>query len=105
MYKRFISAFQMLNILFQALYCLVLPMGIGALISFLLTKFLCAPKWIWAILLTLGVFSGLYSMVKYLLSATRALENLDRGRDERKNEEKERELRRERWKSFGESDE
>jgi len=100
MYKKFISAFQMLNILFQALYCLVLPIGIGALFSFLVTKFLNAPKWIWAILLTLGVFSGLYSMIKYILSATRALENLDRGRDRRTDLEREREERRERWKDF-----
>ena len=99
MYKRFISAFQMLNILFQSLYCLVLPIGIGALISFL-----NAPKWIWAIFIILGVFSGLYSMVKYILIATRALENLDKGRNERTDAEKERQQRRERWKNAGQDE-
>jgi hypothetical protein len=99
MYKKFISAFQMLNILFQAIYCLALPIGIGALISFLVTKFLGAPRWTWAILITLGVFSGLYSMIKYVLIATKALENLDRGRDDRENAERERAERRERWKN------
>lgn len=104
MYKKFISAFQMLNILFQSLYCLVLPMGIGALVAFLLTRFLGAPKWVWAIFLTLGALSGLYSMIKYILIATRALEALDRGRDSRSNAVREREERRERWKK-GEQDE
>jgi F0F1-type ATP synthase assembly protein I len=99
MYKKFISAFQMLNILFQAIYCLAFPMGLGALISFLVTKFLGAPKWIWAILLSLGAFMGLYSMIKYTLAATKALENLDKNRDEREIAERERNERRERWKN------
>ena len=104
MYKKFISAFQMLNILFQSLYCLALPMAIGAVISFLITRFLGAPKWVWAIFLTFGAISGLYSMIKYALIATKALEALDRGRDNRSNAEREREERRERWKK-GEQDE
>jgi F0F1-type ATP synthase assembly protein I len=104
MYKRFISAFQMLNILFQSLYCLVLPVGIGALVSYLLTKFASAPKWIWAIFITLGVFSGLYSMVKYILIATKALENLDKGRNERSDVERARQERRERWKNAGQDE-
>ena len=104
MYKRFISAFQMLNILFQSLYCLVLPMGIGALVAFLLTRFLGAPKWVWAIFITLGVFSGLYSMVKYVLIATKALENLDKGRNERSDAERARQERRERWKNAGQDE-
>lgn len=76
MYKKFISAFQMLNILMQSLYSLAFPIAIAALISFLLTKYASAPKWIWVILLLLGTFTGLYSMVKYILSATKGLERM-----------------------------
>jgi hypothetical protein len=97
MYKRFISAFQMLNILFQSLYSLALPIGFGALISFLLTKYLSAPRWIWAIFITLGVFSGLYSMVKFILTATSALEKLDHEREARDAAEKEKLERQKKW--------
>lgn len=76
MYKRILSAFQLLNLLFQALYSLAFPIGVGALISFLLTKYASLPKWIFAIFLTLGTFIGLYSMVKYILSATEQMERV-----------------------------
>ena len=51
-----------------------------------------------------GVFSGLYSMVKYILIATKALENLDKGRNERTDAENERQKRRERWKNAGQDE-
>ena len=78
MYKLFLNAFRLLNLLFQALYSLGFPIGVGALISFLLTKYTSAPKWIWAILLTLGTFAGLFSMVKFILSATEAMKRLEK---------------------------
>ncbi len=82
MYKKFINALELLNILFQALYSLVLPIGIGVLFSFLTTRYLGAPKWIWAVLLTVGTLIGLYCMVKYLLSALSGLERLEKQREE-----------------------
>lgn len=81
-YRKFISAFQMLNILFQALYSLVLPIGIGALVSFLLTRYASAPKWIWVVLLVIGTFAGLYSMIKFILTATAGLERMEKQRNE-----------------------
>ena len=60
MHKKILNALELLNMLFQALYTLALPIGIGALASFLLTKYANAPSFVWAILLTLGVFIGLY---------------------------------------------
>lgn len=68
----------MLNLLWQALYSMALPIGIGALASFLLTKYASAPTWIWAILLTFGTIVGLYSMVKYILSAIASLERMEK---------------------------
>ena len=78
MYKKFISALRLLNVLMQALYSLALPIGIGGLASFLLTKHAGAPKWIWAVLITLGTFTGLYSMIKYVLTATAGLDRLEK---------------------------
>ena len=82
MYKKFISAFQMLNILLQSIYSLGFPIGVGALTSFLLVKYAHAPQWIWAILLVVGTFAGLYSMVKYVLSAIKNIELIERQRKE-----------------------
>ncbi len=77
MHKKFISAFKTLNLLFQALYTLLFPVGIATLASFLLTKYASCPKWIWAVLITLGMFSGLYSMIKYLLSTIKSYERAE----------------------------
>ena len=82
MYRKIMNALQMLNILMQSLYTLLLPIGIGALLSFLLTRYASAPKWIWAILLTVGTLMGLYSMVKYLLTAIAGQERFQKQREE-----------------------
>lgn len=98
MYKKFIAAFKLLNVLFQAIYSLVLPIGIGALISFLLTKYASWPKWIWAVLMLLGTFSGLYSMIKFILSATANIDRMEKqsladSEAKKRKEEKQSELR------------
>ena len=82
MHKRLISAIHMLNIVFQALYTLILPVGIGALASFLLTKYHIVDRWIWALLLTLGFIVGLISMIKYTLTATKNLQLLEKQQEE-----------------------
>ena len=74
MHKKIFDALTMLNLLGQALYSLALPIGIGALLSYLLTEYASAPDWIWAILLTLGTLTGLYSMIRYILSSLSAME-------------------------------
>jgi F0F1-type ATP synthase assembly protein I len=83
-----VSALYVLNIVFQGFYTLALPIGIGALASYLLVKFANAPGWIWAVLLTLGTFCGLFSMIKYLITAMNNLERLEKERDERKTVDK-----------------
>ena len=93
MYKRLISAMYVLNIVFQAFYTLALPIGICALVSFLLTKYASAPGWIWAVLIVFGVFTGLYSMIKFILTATKNLDRIEKGQEERAAEEKKRNKR------------
>ena len=78
MYKKIFNALSLLNLMFQGLYTLVLPIGIGAGIAYLLTEFCGAPSFIWAILLTLGTLSGLFSMVKYIISCSKGLERTER---------------------------
>ena len=88
MYKKIVSALYSLNILIQAIYSLAVPIGVGALASFLLTKYASFPDWIWAVLLILGVFVGLYSMVKFVLTASENLERLEKQQSKKISSEK-----------------
>ena len=87
MYKRLVSSLYVLNIIFQAFFTLLFPVGLGALVAYLLTKHVGVGSWIWVVLLIFGVFSGLWSMVKFVLSAMAAIERLEKGQNERKNAE------------------
>lgn len=91
MYKKFINALSMLNLLGQAIYSLALPIALGALAAFLLTEYASAPSWIWAILMTLGALMGLYSMVKYILTATAGMDRMKKQQiaDEQQKRDKE----------------
>ena len=40
-------------------------------------KYLSAPEWIYVPLILLGVFSGLYSMVRFILGAMKSLDRLE----------------------------
>ena len=82
MYRKIVSSLHTLNIVFQAIYSLALPIGLGALASYLLTKHLNAPGWIWAVLMLLGVFTGLYSMVKFILTASKNLKLLEQAAEQ-----------------------
>ena len=83
----------MLNLLFQAIYTLALPIGIGALASFLLVKYASAPGWIWAVLLTLGVFIGLYSMVRFIIAYADGMDRQEKQREKELAAKKEKEER------------
>ena len=78
MYKKLVSALYVLNILSQAIITLLIPIGFGALLSFLLTKYTSIGPWIWAVLITLGAISGSVSMIKFILSAMSGLERLEK---------------------------
>lgn len=67
-----------MNIIFQALLTLVFPIGLGVLVAYLLTEFANAKDWVYAPLIIFGVFTGLISMVKFVLSAMSALERLEK---------------------------
>lgn len=76
-----------MNILFQAIFTLASPIGVGVLVSYLLTEYASAPGWIWAVLLIVGVFLGLYSMVKFILTAMNNLDKLEKEQEKRRIEE------------------
>ena len=78
MHKKFFSVLYVLNIVFGAFFDLVFPVLLMWGLSYALTMYLSLPEWIYVPLIMLGVFAGLYSMVRFILSAMAALERLER---------------------------
>ena len=101
MHKKIFNSVQLLNMLFQALYTLVLPVAIGAALSFVLTKYASAPSFVWALLLTAGVLVGLYSMIKYILFAISAQKRLDEENEKSLAEKEEKESRQAKLRDAG----
>lgn len=78
MHKKIFSVLYVLNIVFGAFFDLVFPVLLMWGLSFALTTYLSLPEWIYVPFILLGVFVGLYSMVRFILSAMAALERLER---------------------------
>lgn len=83
-YKKLVGALYIMNIVSQAIFTLLLPILVGLGISWLLVTYLSAPSFIYVILIMLGVLSGLYSMVRFVLSAMAAYERLEKEQTESK---------------------
>ena len=88
MYRKLVSAIYVINIASQAIFTLAMPIGVGVLLSYLLTEYAALPSWIWAVLVTLGAITGLYSMVKFVLSAMAGLERLENEHNTKEKQEK-----------------
>jgi hypothetical protein len=93
MYKRFFSVLYALNIIFQAIFTLLIPPSLLFLVTWLAVDKLGAPSWIYAITVTVGVIAGLISMIKFVLSAASNLERLEKSGENKsasgkKNDEK-----------------
>ena len=72
MKKFIVSTVFGINSVIQAIFCLLTPVAVAVLISMLLTKKFGVGTWIYAVLIVLGVFVGLVTMVKYLLAMAEA---------------------------------
>ena len=85
--KKLISPFYLVNIIIQSIVSLVSPMLIMLLFAWLTVTKLGAGPWVYVVFIMLGVFSGLYSMVAFIINASRALEAIEKQNqtsDERK---------------------
>lgn len=78
MRNRVFNTFYILNIVFQGILTLLTPAALFFFISYLLVKRCSFPDWCYAIAIILGILTGLYSMVKFLISATGAFERIER---------------------------
>ncbi len=85
MSKRAISVIYVVNIVAQAIFTLLWQIGLGLLAAWAAVKYLSAPTWIYAPLVLLGVLTGFWSMIRFILSAMSSLERLEaqHARDEK----------------------
>lgn len=88
--NRAYSALYVVNIVFQSIFTLCMHIGIGLLLSWLLVEKFGLPSWLYALIILITVFSGIFSMIRFILSAMKALDNLEKSNKEkrRKNENK-----------------
>ena len=77
MHKKWISALYSLNIIFQSFFSLLSPIAVMLLLAFLSVEKLGAPNWAYVPFIILGVFSGLFSMVRFILVASRSVNALE----------------------------
>ena len=81
MYKNFVSAIYVFNIIMQSLFTLLTPAAFGFLVCWIFVKKVGAPPWIYAIFLPLGIIVGFISMIKFVISASESLERLEQQRN------------------------
>ena len=84
------SAIYVINIVFQSIFTLGMHIGASILLSWLFVEKLGGPSWLYAIIVIIGIFTGLFSMIRFILSTMKALDSLEKSRKEkwRKNEKR-----------------
>ena len=78
------SALYTANVVFQSIFTLLVNIGAGLLLSWLLIAKLGLPEWIFVIVIIISVFSGLFSMIRFILSTMKALDNLEKSRNDKR---------------------
>lgn len=80
MYKRFVSALYVMNIIAQAIFTLLIPAALMLAVAWLFVEKCGAPGWLYAVLVTLGIISGFVSMIRFVIRASEGLERLEKQR-------------------------
>ena len=84
MYRNFVSALYVLNIIFQAIFTLIIPPVLLFTINLLCVSKLSFPRWTYAISLSLGFIVGIISMIRFAIASSEALERLEKQRKTKK---------------------
>ena len=87
-FTKIISPLYVINMAMQSIVSLISPIAVAFLIAYLLEKYAAVGSWIYVPLMILGLFSGLYSMVVFILRASRALEALEKQHSEKEQQAK-----------------
>lgn len=88
----------LINIVLQSFWCLLFPIGVAFGIGWLMINKLSWPSWVMVPPLILATFMGLYSMCKFLISATDAMDRVEKQREAAKAEAKRAYLERQKLK-------
>lgn len=83
MYKKIVNSLYLINIIFQAFFSLLFPVGCALLLAWYMVEKRDMPSWLYVILIILGVFIGLFSMVKFILVSMSAFERLEKEQQEK----------------------
>lgn len=78
MKRRVYNAAYLINVIFQAFFNLLFPMGLLFVVGWLAVNKLGFPDWIYVILLVVGLISGLISMIKFLIYALDAFDSIEK---------------------------
>jgi hypothetical protein len=70
----------LINIVLQSFWCLLFPIGIALGLGLFMVNKLSWPSWVMIPPLILAVFMGLFSMCKFLISATDAMDRMEKQR-------------------------
>ena len=85
--KEGFSAFYIINIVFQSIFTLLWQIALGLLVGWIFVTLVGAPEWIYVPLILVGVATGLVSMVRFILTAMKALEHIEEQRRKKKRSE------------------
>ena len=77
-YNKLITPVYVINIIFQSILSLLSPIALMFFVAWLLVTKLSVGTWAYVVFIMIGVFSGLYSMVVFILNACRALEAIEK---------------------------
>ena len=77
------NAMYAFNIVLQAFWTLLFPIGGGLFLGWLLTEKCGMGSYIFVILILLGALTGIVSMIRFLLSALAGLERLEKEQREK----------------------
>lgn len=83
-YHKLLTPIYVINIVFQAIISLLSPIAIMFFFAWLLVTKLSVGSWIYVVFIMLGVFSGLYSMVVFILGAMRTLDSIEKQNSDKK---------------------
>lgn len=78
MHRELISTLHVVNIVFQAIFNLLWQIGLMLFLAYLSVRYLDWPQWVYAPFVVFGALTGIYSMIKFILSASKSLENLEK---------------------------
>ena len=84
MYRSAFSAIQIINIVVHSIFTLLFQIALGLGAGWLIVERWGGPSWAYVPAILVGTISGLYSMITFVISASRSYERLEKERAESK---------------------